>query len=51
MNKIEPTFADDFGDISTLNKKIEPTFSLNELESSSIVGATTGMKYDRVSPR
>ena len=36
MNKIEPTFADDFGDISTLNKKIEPTFSIDELDSSSI---------------
>ncbi len=35
--KIEPTFFnDDFGDIATLNNKIEPTFKLDELNSSSI---------------
>jgi hypothetical protein len=35
--KTEPAFTDDFGDIATLsNKKIEPTFKLNELKSSSI---------------
>ena len=36
MNKIEPTFNDDFGDIATLNNKIEPTFKLDTPESSSI---------------
>ena len=35
--KIEPSFFnDDFGDIATLNNKIEPTFKLDEIESSSI---------------
>lgn len=37
MNKIEPSFFnDDFGDIATLNNKIEPTFKLDTPESSSI---------------
>jgi len=35
--KIEPKFTDEFGDIATLNSdKIEPTFNMNELESSPI---------------
>ena len=36
MDKIEPTFTDDFGDISTLEARLEPTFSADELVSSSI---------------
>ena len=37
MDKIEPTFTDDFGDITALRgNRIEPTFSVNKPQSSSI---------------